>query len=107
MPTDPPDPPSDDEFFEPLDHERINAFEIDEHTGPGGYLEEHGYGPGDAFPVQWQDQTGADYETTINLPTGAWGNPDTWGDFYDEMRDWFEDIWGDGDSPEGGAATGG
>lgn len=100
----PDDTDSDDPFFgDPPEREKINAWEIDEHAG---WLREQGYSPGDEMTITWRGSDGEIRETQIELPENDWDNPRSWHDFYDEMREFYEDIWG-GDDGYAGEATAG
>lgn len=89
---------SDDPFFGPdapdlyAGEEHINAWEIDEQAE---WLLEHGFDTGDPIRLTWRDADGTVTQTEIPLPRGDWDKQETWSDFYDEMREFFEDLWGD------------
>lgn len=94
MPAD--DPFSSDPFFGPDSfagrREEINAWEIDERSE---WLIENGYDTGDPIAISWKGADGTTTQTEINLPRGDWDRSETWTDFYDEMREFYEDLWGD------------
>ena len=98
------DPPQDDPFFSGDRGETIDAFNVDQNQD---WLFEHGYGEGDMLPIRWEDENGT-HETEIQLP-GNFSDESEWSDFFDDLRDTYEDWWDsdDGDSPDGGSATAG
>lgn len=103
----PDDPFSDDPFFSgdflDDDEEKVNAFELAQQAD---WLREHGYFPGDEIELTWRDSDGSVTQTSIELPSGDWDDPGEWSDFYDEMREFYEDIWGDDEGYSGEATAG-
>lgn len=99
------DPLSTDPFFshDPFggSDELINSFEI---ARRAGWLEDHGYKPGDDIRVTWRGSDGGVVSTTMELPDGDWHDSSphgTWHDYYDELRVFYEDIWADIDDGRG------
>lgn len=92
----PNDPFSDDPFFgdaPTYGGEHVNAFELDQQ---GEWLRDQGYDTGDPITLTWTDADGEVRQTEIPLPRGDWDKAETWSDFYDEMRDFYEEAWGEG-----------
>lgn len=101
------DPFSDDPFFGETKlyggARHVNAWEVDAHTK---FLREQGYREGDPLRITWRDSDGNVTQTELPLPRGDWKDPKTWSDFYDDMREFFEEIWGDDDGYTGEATAG-